>query len=154
MSKHVYKLGAKITTFSGFDYEGIFVPAGTYTIVTTLKDNRGNVTHLGIATEEPLAGWGDLNGKIPEEYGLWVDINAVNRHFTNDQIGEKMIIKNEFVFKRKNLKGKRCRIVGRLPHSKVTFVELDEFVDGCSADGLGKAGHCILVSSEYLEKVR
>ena len=32
------------------------------------------------------------------------------------------------------------------------FIELEEDVAGCSADGLGKTGHCVVVSAKDIKK--
>jgi len=49
------------------------------------------------------------------------------------------------------LGGKPCRMLAGLDDGTV-FVEFNEDVNGCSADGLGKAGHCVAVKTKILTK--
>jgi hypothetical protein len=66
----------------------------------------------------------------------------------------RALIKDEFVFRRKNLKGKVGNIISQLPGSQMLFVEFDEDLGGCSADGLGKAGHCVMIPQKYIKNVK
>lgn len=152
MATHIYKPGAKVKCMSSFEYDGCFIPLGTYEVVAISKTSVDKIEHIGIASYKALESWGDLNGKVPPCCGLWISVKVMMNHFELDRIGRKVVIKDKFVFKRRNLKGKVCKIVGILPSSKIMFVELQEHIDGCSADGLGKAGHCILIPQKHLEK--
>lgn len=58
-------------------------------------------------------------------------------------------VSKKFVFKGKNLEGMRCKRLATLEGGEY-FVELEEDVGGCSCDGLGKAGHCVVVSNKML----
>ena len=153
MAKHIYKPGIKITCKSPLEYDGCRIPPGTYEIVALSSSQSDGLGHIGVTSKKALKSWGDLNGQTASGHGLWLSIEVVDKYFKLDHVGRKMVIKNKFMFKRKDLRGKTCKIVGNLPNSKITFVELQEHIDGCSADGLGKAGHCILISQEHLKKV-
>ena len=50
-----------------------------------------------------------------------------------------------------DLKGRSCRMLAGFEDGTV-FVEFEEDVNGCSADGLGKAGHCVAVNTKVLTK--
>jgi len=149
-----FKVGDKVTCYSNLSYEGITIPKGSYKIVRDLKSPGGKLSHFGIISNAPLMDWQDLSGYCDDGYGLWIDRGFMYKNFDFYEFGKKMIIKDKFVFKRRDLTGKKCHILGRLPRSKITFVEFDENVDGCSADGLGRAGHCVLVPHKLLEKAK
>jgi hypothetical protein len=50
-----------------------------------------------------------------------------------------------------NLEGKPCHMLAGLEDGTV-FVEFEEDVNGCSADGLGRAGYCVAVNTKVLTK--
>lgn len=154
MKSKTYLPGNKITCKRSLEYEDFIIPAGTYVIVNVIKAPSGRIDSIGIASKTAQSNWGSLNGEVPDYCGVWVHPDFLDRHFVLDRSGDKMIIRGEFIFKRKDLKGKPCKIVGTLPDSKIILVELQENVDGCSADGLGKAGHCILIPRKFLEKAK
>ena len=59
----------------------------------------------------------------------------------------------DFNFKKRNLKGMRCKVIHHNRSHGQSFVEFDEDVGGGSADGLGKTGFCVALPSELLENV-
>jgi len=154
MKKHIYKVGSSVAVKDFLHYESVVIPPGTYIVASILKDGSNNTTHYGIVTKNQkiIQGWGDLSGMCTPGCGLWIPIKFLYKYFAQPEFGTEVFIREEFVFKKQNLKGKKCRLIGGLPRSNTVFVELGEFVDGCSADGLGKAGHCILIPRKYLKK--
>ena len=149
------KVGDRVRNVRNLSYEGISILPGDYTIGSMLKDGKGGaITHYGIVSEMAFMDWGDLNGICPGGHGIWLSANFFIKNFIHSEFGKKMQIGGEFIFKRRNLKGKNCMLISKLPNSRVAFVEFDEDIDGCSADGLGKAGRCALVPYKILEKVK
>lgn len=61
-----------------------------------------------------------------------------------------MVISKDMNFKGRNLKGMKCQFLIEVD-SDTAFVELEEDVGGCSADGFGKTGHCVVVNKGILE---
>jgi hypothetical protein len=64
-----------------------------------------------------------------------------------------MEITKDVEFKKHPLKGMKCRIVTSLSNGD-HIVELEENVGGLSADGLGKQGHCVVISPSHLKTVK
>jgi hypothetical protein len=149
-----FEIGDKVRSTRHVEFEGILIPPAFYTIRNVLKDGKNIITHIGIMSDIALMDWGDLGGQCNDGYGLWVPTGFFMRHFVSPDFGNKMQIGGEFIFKKRDLNGKNCRLLSKLPNSKIAFVELDEHVDGCSADGLGKAGYCIMVPTKILKKVK
>lgn len=138
---------------SGLEYDGYRIPVGKYTIGGIKKWKSKSAYLIGIVSNQPNAvDWGDLDGMVAPGTGLWIDSRYLAQYF-DLSISKTMIVKDKFMFRRKNLEGMKCRTVGTLPDNKSSFVEFDENVDGCSADGLGKAGHCVIIPHEYLKLV-
>jgi len=149
-----FEKGNKIRCKETLNYDDTLIPAGVYTIVAISKNRSGSIEDVGIRSEQPLPYWGNLSGKVPDKHGLWVTIDFIYEYFTPVNSAYKAAIKDTFMFKKKDLKGKPCKVVGNLSNSKIAFIELQENVDGCSADGLGKAGHCILIPKKHLKKIQ
>ena len=147
----ILSLGQQVTcNKKHLDYDGYPIPMGRYTIAAMRKSTGGREL-VGIKADQPVGhGWGNLEGHVEDGYGLWVDKDFFSTVF-DVNINLKMVVKDEFVFRRKNLEGMECRTIGTLPDGKSSFVELEEHVDGCSADGLGKAGYCIIIPHEHLK---
>jgi hypothetical protein len=101
---------------------------------------------VGLASEKPLSGWGDLHGSVEENHGLWVTTKCVLDNFR--PMEDTFVIK-DWTFKNKDLSGMECVIL----HSKKdhAFIELKENVGGGGADGTGKMGHCIIINTSHLK---
>lgn len=131
------------------EYDGIPIPMGRYTIAS-MKKGMGNNELVGIRSHQPVAAsWGNLDGHIENGQGLWIDKDFFTSAFDRN-INMRMSVKGEFMFRQRNLEGMECRTVGTLPDGQSSFVEFNEHVDGCSADGLGKAGYCIIIPHKSL----
>jgi hypothetical protein len=109
----------------------------------------GERVHVGLYSHQPINGWGDLDGMVPSRQGLWQD----SRHLLNffELIHQDKVVVEDFNFKKRNLKGMRCKVIHHNSSHGQSFVEFDEDVGGGSADGLGKAGFCVVLPSELLE---
>jgi len=66
-------------------------------------------------------------------------------------INEQFEIGGKLKHRGVDLEGKSCRMLAGLDDGTV-FVEFKEDVNGCSADGLGKSGHCVAVKTGILIK--
>lgn len=103
---------------------------------------------VGLYSKEGFNKWSDLDGDVKPGHGWWIPTDRLEVCI-EDCSGYEVI--NDINHKGTDLKGKHCYIVGRLEDGSV-FVEFGEDVGGCSADGLGKAGHCIALSAKVLVK--
>lgn len=77
---------------------------------------------------------------------LWVGdfVKMFSRQPTSFQI-----VNRDYMYKKKNLKGERCRIIAVLSFRDV-FVEMENNIGGGSCDGTGRKGHCIPIKKEFL----
>jgi hypothetical protein len=85
----------------------------------------------------------------PPYQGLWIDSGTLFSFF--ELFHCQKMITEDFNFKKRNLKGMKCRILCHDSKQDQCFVELDDNVGGGSADGLGKTGHCVVLSSSLLK---
>ncbi len=113
---------------------------------------KGKFT-IGIANKDFIEGWHSLEGLLRTGSGYWLDGDQLFKYFKADRLSESVIIKGDFSFRKKDLKGKKGTLLATLPDCDESMVEFEEFVEGCSCDGLGKAGHCLVVSHDLLEFV-
>jgi len=65
---------------------------------------------------------------------------------------EAKVVKGDFLFKKRNLKDLPCKIVFPIGTSHDVMVEFDEDIGGCSGDGHGKQGHCVVIDKRSLIK--
>ena len=110
----------------------------------------GDRVHIGLYSHQPIKGWGDLDGMVPPRQGLWQESRYLLNFF--DLIQQDKVVVKDFNFKKKNLRGMRCKVVYDNYRGQ-SFVEFDEDIGGGSADGLGKSGYCVGLPSELLENV-
>jgi len=154
MSRIELNIGDKVRPATLIDYEGFIIPVADYIVAAATTNKSGRPSDIGIVSDKYREGWGDLNGVCDEGHGLWVSVSFLVRYFRVNSSPDRALIKDEFVFRRKNLKGKIGNIISQLPGSQMLFVEFDEDLGGCSADGLGKAGHCVMIPQRYIKNVK
>lgn len=111
----------------------------------------GERIHVGLYSHQQISGWGDLDGMVPSRQGLWQDSRFLLSFF--ELIHQDKVVAEDFNFKKRNLKGMRCKVVHHNGSRGQSFVEFDEDVGGGSADGLGKTGFCVALPSELLKNV-
>lgn len=111
----------------------------------------GECVLIGLYSPQSIKGWGDLDGMVPQGHGSWQDSRYLLNFF--ELIQQDKVVAKDFNFKKRNLKGMRCKVVHYNRSQGHSFVEFDENVGGGSADGLGKAGFCVVLPSELLENV-
>lgn len=88
---------------------------------------------------------------MPTRQGLWQDSRFLLNFF--EPVQQDKVVVKDFNFKKRNLKGMRCKVLHHNRSHGQSFVEFDEDVGGGSADGLGKTGFCVALPSELLENV-
>lgn len=115
--------------------------------VISIKNDGGIL--IGLYSDRRHNGWGDLDGAVPSRQGFWATRDCVMDNFS--------ILANEYeicadhMHHKRNLKGLSCKILHTFGDG-FSFVELEENVGGGSADGLGKAGHCVVVHKNVVAK--
>lgn len=92
-------------------------------------------------TYQPHSSWED-----GQYLTLWV--GDLIRLFSFHETGP-MIVNRDFVFKKTNLKGMKCKIITNLGE-RDAFVEMENDIGGGSCDGIGRQGYCIPIKKEFL----
>lgn len=64
---------------------------------------------------------------------------------------DTVVIRRDFNFKNKNLKGMKGNLINKIPTRDGYFVELETDVGGGSADGLCGTGRCVVVPEHILD---
>lgn len=95
-----------------------------------------------------IDGWADLDGNVSSRRGWWISTEELEL-CVHEGAGEYEVTKS-FEHRGVQLKGKACKHLVTM-HDGTVFVEFDEDVNGCSADGLGKAGHCVALDRKILK---
>lgn len=101
--------------------------------------------------DHKVGGWNDLNGEVDDYRGWFIDASELEGII--ERSDARYEINKSIVYRGKELKGMPCKVVASI-EGHLVFVELDEHVDGCSADGLGKAGHCVAVSDRSIKVIK
>jgi hypothetical protein len=95
-------------------------------------------------------GWSDLDGEVGHHRGWWVRKSHLEKCL-NDNTAVFKVVK-EMASRGVPLKDLTGSIVAGLENGDV-FLEFEDHVNGCSADGHGKAGHCVAIATKYLSRV-
>ena len=152
----IYKTGDKLRleTVSGVDrYIGLLeLKMGAILEIAVIKQNKsGKATLFGLCTTDNSMprGWHDLEGYLIRNMGYFVETRHIVKNFSPRT--DKMVVGQNFSFKKKNLKDMKCRVVSPMPGNSESVVEFEEDVGGCGADGLGRGGHCLVIPNDILQ---
>lgn len=100
-------------------------------------------SYVTLCRDEPHPNWGDGEGATEPGYGLLIVADNYTAYFT-DKSHSRLQINEDVEFRGRNLKGMVGHPLTKFGRKEM-FLELDEDVGGCSCDGIGKRGHCVLV---------
>lgn len=130
-------------------YENGLGRVGNIVTIHCIREEDDGRFLIGLYSKVPISNWNNLENSVEEGQGYWVRSNDINSMLT--QIGScVVVIAKDFKFKKHNLKGMQAKLLCRTSFKTSCFIELEEDVGGGSADGTGKAGHCVVVPSEVL----
>lgn len=104
-----------------------------------------------VRTGGPHENWGNLRESVTDGMGLHMYLADVLRCFDFHAFPKELCIDKDLMFRGKNLKGLKCKFLHRFK-SGDSFVEFEEDIGGCSCDGLGKKGRCIVVNRSSLNE--
>jgi len=125
-------------------------PAGLKVELRYIHREGGGNCNIGLySRHKEVKDWSDLDGEVPHRKGWWV--RAANLEQCIDTSDVEYVVKKELRHRGTELKDKPCRWLATLEDGSI-FVEFEEDVNGCSADGLGKAGYCVAIKSNALAK--
>ena len=146
-----------------FLFDGMPVKVGSYlevinpdfcrtgaTIRVKTIIGKGDCVEIGIYSNIAQPGWHDLDGRVSNGHGYWMDRKSFVRFLRPKDI-LKYVVSGDIKYKNISLKGMRCKILHSNYNDTHCFVELEKDVGGGSGDGTGKKGHCIVLDGNILE---
>ena len=114
------------------------------------KEGRDGGFLIGLYSSTYDMNWSDLDGHVTPGHGLWIrSSNFIDNILL---VSKKYEICTTVDFKNQNLKSMQCRILYEYDENNI-FVETDKDIGGSSCDGLGKAGHCIILPRNTLKAI-
>ena len=95
--------------------------------------------------------WHDDSGRYEERSCFYVNLSQLANCFGIPE--NDATVSGNVVHRGRNLKGMKGKVIAgnRYKRDMYYFIELEEDVGGCSAYGLGKAGHCVAVNSKNVK---
>ena len=133
-------------------HEDRFGRVGESMKIHTFKKSKDKGTWLvGVVSVKKRSGWDDLDGQVQENTGTWVTEKRFLRYFVI-QPKPVMVISRSHKFRQLDLEGMECVVLSPLPKGNSAMVEFGENIGGCGGDGLGKAGHCLIIPYNKLEE--
>jgi len=159
MVDDTYKVGDKLKYVRGLDQPGYRTLSKLeknelVEVATVRVDGENNARQLGIRTASgrTIKGWHDLDGRLKKNNGYYIEVCYVAKCFVKEAID--MRVNKDFLFRKRNLKNMRCKIISPMPGGSESIVEFTENINGCGADGLGKGGHCLIVDNGALSSIK
>lgn len=144
-----FSVGDRLQANAKADEENVCKEGRVVTIVY-IRDQKD---YVGIRSDEYIPAWGSLSGKTKDGFGRYVRLSEISLFFKH--VGsEVLVIREDVFFKNRNLKGMKCRYLLSIEGGSQSFIELTENVGAGGADGLGKAGHCVLVPDDKLTRFK
>ena len=121
-------------------------PEGSRAIIKAIKiDNPGDIL-IGMYFETPYRDkYHNLDGIVKQGHGYWLTPSQLLSDSSFALVQENIILRPGIKLKERDISNKQGRILKRLSNTEYIMVELLENVEGCSGDGLGKAGHCVVL---------
>ena len=135
------------------DAQGIcYGPRGLTVEIKYIQQASSNTRSSSVGLYSPhqrIDGWSDLDGDVGHHRGWWINSDALAKCIQESDA--KYTVSKAVEHHGVQLKDKSCLMLAHLDDGLI-FVEFEEDVNGCSADGLGKAGHCVALKSNVLTK--
>jgi hypothetical protein len=115
-------------------------------VVAIIGDNMDH-GRIGVRFPKARNAFHNLDGATDDNHGYWFVPNVIPEYFETHN--NEFVIKEDFIFKSRNLKGMKCRWLNGIGRDNA-MVEFDECVGGGSADGTGRSGHCVIVPTDRI----
>lgn len=116
-----------------------------------IKDAPARDINIGLRMDSPRQPFHDLDGRTENRRGWW--INGRDLLASVDLTQEKYYIKKSLVYRGQDLKGKKCALLFTIDDN-LAVVDFEEDIGGFSADGMTKKGHCLLVETHNLRRMK
>ena len=146
------RLGHVVTFNKKAAVRGI-APAGAKAELGFWHNDYSSLVGMIALDPEYIDGWGDLDGEVDNERGWWMEMEELIA-ISNINVKGDMVVSKNHKFKDIELKDMECTLLSYIDNTKLAFVEFDKNIGGCSADGLGRRGHCIAVPTNILQMAK
>jgi hypothetical protein len=126
-------------------------PKGSKVTIKAIKiDDPGNIL-IGVHFETSYREkYHDLDGTVKHGHGYWLTPSQLLSDASFTLIQENVILQSGIKLKERDIGNKQGRILKHFSNAEYIMVELLENVEGCSGDGLGKAGHCVVLKKDKI----
>ena len=118
-------------------------PANLRVQIMFIRDGSAGLYSL----DQRVDSWSDLDGEVDDNRGWWIGKRELEKCIR--AFGDQYEIAGPLKHRGVELEGMPCHSLAGLEDGTV-FVEFERDVNGCSADGLGKSGHCVAVNAKHL----
>lgn len=126
-------------------------PRESIAVIRSTKINGSGEVAVGMDFEvSHNAKYHDLDGMVKFGHGYWLTPNRLLSESSFILLQEKIVLKPGIKLKEKDIGNKQGRILKYFFRTEYVMVELSENVEGCSGDGLGKAGHCVILEKNKI----
>ena len=128
-------------------------PRGSKATIKSIKLNNGNGSDINIGMYFQTAydsKYHDLDGMVKFGHGYWlVPAQLLSPAFVLIQ-EEEVVLHSGIKLGERDIGNKQGHILKHFSNTGHVMVELLEDVKGCSGDGLGKAGHCVILKKDKI----
>lgn len=140
-----FSIGQELTLTEHGHAQGFGTAGQTRALIEEIEDNDHEPD-----AEIVISKRGDEHQNWEDGRWLTLWVGDLIRFFSVDATAAgAQVVNRDFMFKKQNLKGMKCKILARLGRRDV-FVEMENNIGGGSCDGQGKQGHCIPIKKEFL----
>ena len=126
-------------------------PSGSKTVIKAIKVDPSGDLVIGVCFEVPYSTkYHDLDGMVKFGHGYWLTSIQLLSESSFILLQENIVLNPNTKLGERDISNKKGRILRYLSNPKYIMIELLENVKGCSGDGLGKAGHCIILEKDKI----
>ncbi|MEA3296170.1 MAG: hypothetical protein U9Q27_03480 [Patescibacteria group bacterium] len=130
-------------------------PEGSKAIIKAIKIDTFGKLIVGMYFEKPCnPAYHSLNDLVEHGHGYWLTLMQLLSNSSFRFLPENIILNPDIKLKEKNIGNKEGRILKHIFDTKYIMVELLDNVGGCSGDGIGKAGHCVILNKDKIRYKR
>lgn len=148
----ILSIGDTITLNSRAHKAGV-APAGSIVELYCWHWDDPQLIGLRAVKPEYHENWGDLDEDLPTGTGWWIHPHDLSNMADIIDTSVKYV-SVPLKFKGRELKGMECKILSYIEKTPLVFAEFNIDIGGCSADGLGKRGHCIAIKKSILRDAK
>jgi len=113
-----------------------------------LNKSRISRSSIYLRRDTSHPNWSDAGGNTPPGKGVVISVSEFMEVYERCEI--EMVVSKHIIHRGRDLIGMPCRTIVR--SGRMFGVQFKEDIGGCSCDGLGKRGYCLLVNNNCLKE--